>query len=390
MAQTGYTPILIYSSSTTTNAPAAGNLTNSTLGSELAINITDGKLFYKDNANAIQVIAWKTTPTTAGGTGLTSYTAGDLLYYATGTTLAKLAIGASTTVLTSSGSAPQWTAQSSLAVGTASNLKSNATTGVMQIVGPTAASTRVMTIPDANFLVARLDGAQTFTAAQTIEGTTQIFTVGSSAKKLYFYPDTSGEAITTKTLQNGAGIYFNDTLDSVHLLTGGAYRLSANTAGNVTVDTGNLIIGTSGKGINFTANTPQAGMTSQLLNWYEEGTWTPSASSTVGSITTYASGGTYTRVGRQVTVTAYVDLTNVGTAAGSMLISNFPFKNGGASGAGYLQQMGVARETGVTGATYAVLLVGNSTNGYISSLTGGAITWVSTYQYALSITYYTS
>jgi hypothetical protein len=114
MAQTGYTPILIYSSSTTTNAPAVGNLTNSTLGSELAINITDGKLFYKDNANAIQVIGWKTTPTTAGGTGLTSYTAGDLLYYATGTTLSKLAIGASGSWLGSSGTAPQWNAPAAL------------------------------------------------------------------------------------------------------------------------------------------------------------------------------------------------------------------------------------------------------------------------------------
>jgi hypothetical protein len=114
MAQTGYTPILIYSSSTTTNAPAAGNLTNSTLGSELAINITDGKLFYKDNANAVQVIAWKVTPTTAGGTGLTSYTAGDLLYYASGTTLTKLAIGASGRWLGSSGTAPQWNAPAAL------------------------------------------------------------------------------------------------------------------------------------------------------------------------------------------------------------------------------------------------------------------------------------
>ena len=110
MSQAGYTPILIYSSSTASNAPAAGNLTNSTLGSELAINITDGKLFYKDNANAIQVIGWKTTPTTAGGTGLTSYTAGDTLYYASGTTLSKLAIGASKTIMTSSGTAPQWSA----------------------------------------------------------------------------------------------------------------------------------------------------------------------------------------------------------------------------------------------------------------------------------------
>jgi len=238
MAQTGFTPIQLYYSSTTTNVPLAANLANG----ELAINITDGKLFYKDNANAVQVIGWKTTPTSAGGTGLTSYTAGDTVYYASGTALSKLAIGANTTVMTSSGSAPQWTAQSALSVGTASNLLSNATTGVMQITGPGAGTTRVMTIPNANFTVARLDGAQTFTAAQTIEGTTQIFTVGSSTKKLYFYPDSSGEAITTQTVQNGAGIYFNDTLDSVHLLTGGAYRLSANTAGNVIVETGNLLV----------------------------------------------------------------------------------------------------------------------------------------------------
>jgi hypothetical protein len=114
MAQTGFTPIQIYSSSTASAAPVAGSLTNSTLGSELAINITDGKLFYKDNANAIQVIAWKTTPTSAGGTGLTSYTAGDLLYYATGTALSKLAIGASGQYLSSTGSAPQWSAPAAL------------------------------------------------------------------------------------------------------------------------------------------------------------------------------------------------------------------------------------------------------------------------------------
>jgi hypothetical protein len=114
MAQTGFTPIQLYSTSTAAAAPSAGNLTNSTLGSELAINITDGKLFYKDNANAVQVIAWKVTPTTAGGTGLTTYTAGDLVYYASGSTFTKLAIGASGRYLSSTGSAPQWSAPGAL------------------------------------------------------------------------------------------------------------------------------------------------------------------------------------------------------------------------------------------------------------------------------------
>lgn len=48
--------------------------------------------------------------TSKGGTGVTSYTAGDLTYYASGSTFTKLAIGANNYVLTSSGSAPQWTA----------------------------------------------------------------------------------------------------------------------------------------------------------------------------------------------------------------------------------------------------------------------------------------
>jgi len=59
MAQTGYTPILIYGSSTAGNTPSASNLTNSTLGSELAINVADGKLFYKDSSGSVQVIGAK-------------------------------------------------------------------------------------------------------------------------------------------------------------------------------------------------------------------------------------------------------------------------------------------------------------------------------------------
>jgi hypothetical protein len=143
MAQTGFTPIQLYSTSTAAAAPVAGNLTNSTLGSELAINITDGKLFYKDNANAVQVIGWKTVPTTAGGTGLTTYTAGDLSYYATGTTFTKLAIGTVGQILTSTGSAPQWTTLSGVAVttfsaGTTGFTPNSATSGAITLAGTLA------------------------------------------------------------------------------------------------------------------------------------------------------------------------------------------------------------------------------------------------------------
>ena len=110
MAQTGFTPILIYSGTTGGQAPLAANLTNSTLGSELAINITDGKLFYKDNSNVVQVIGWKVVPATAGGTGQTSYAIGDILYADTTTSLAKLSDIATGNALISGGVgvAPSW------------------------------------------------------------------------------------------------------------------------------------------------------------------------------------------------------------------------------------------------------------------------------------------
>ena len=196
MAQTGYTPISLYYSATAAATPTAGNL----VSGELAINITDGKLFYKDNGGSVQVIGTKggvgsatntqvlynssglvagsanltfdgtklsvgnllnsgltaskpvftdanknlvstgTLATDQGGTGLSSYTAGDIVYYASGTTLTKLAIGAATTVLTSSGSAPQWTSLSGISVGTATNLAGGAAGSVPYQTGSGATS----------------------------------------------------------------------------------------------------------------------------------------------------------------------------------------------------------------------------------------------------------
>lgn len=103
MAQTGYTPIQLYYSSTTTNAPSAGNLADG----ELAINTADGKLFYKDNVGAVQVIAWKTTPVSAGGTGSTTLTANNVLLGNGTSALQVVAPGASGNVLTSNGTT--WT-----------------------------------------------------------------------------------------------------------------------------------------------------------------------------------------------------------------------------------------------------------------------------------------
>tara|TARA_R110000868_G_scaffold53725_1_gene168445 strand:- start:2023 stop:2535 length:513 start_codon:yes stop_codon:yes gene_type:complete len=95
--------------------------------------------------------------------------------------------------------------------------------------------------------------------------------------------------------------------------------------GNVTLSTGNLVQGTAAKGVNFTANTSAAGMISQLLNAYEEGTFTPSFTGlTVVGTPTYT--GRYTRVGRLVYFSVRIQsTTTTASTVGVTTMSTFPF-----------------------------------------------------------------
>jgi len=85
----------------------------------------------------------------------------------------------------------------------------------------------------------------------------------------------------------------------------------------------NFTQGTAAKGVNFTANTPAAGMTSQLLNWYEEGTWTPSDKS--GADLTFTNAfGYYTRTGNIVTLMGRVTFPATASGVG-VAIGGLPF-----------------------------------------------------------------
>ena len=67
MAQTNFTPILLYASSTPTNVPTAGNLTNSATGSEIAINIADKNLFFKDSGGSVNTVPIRQSGTSSNG-----------------------------------------------------------------------------------------------------------------------------------------------------------------------------------------------------------------------------------------------------------------------------------------------------------------------------------
>ena len=92
--------------------------------------------------------------------------------------------------------------------------------------------------------------------------------------------------------------------------------------GNVTVNTGNLIIGTSGKGIDFSASGNVGGMTSELLDDYEEGSFSPTLAN--GNNGYRFQQGTYTKIGNLVTFTAYIE-TSATPPSGNLVFGSLPF-----------------------------------------------------------------
>jgi hypothetical protein len=199
MAQAGYTPILIYSSSTTTNVPLAANLTNSTLGSELAINITDGKLFYKDNANAIQVIGWKVVPVSAGGTGLTATpTNGQLpIGNGTGYTLATLTAANGISITNASGAitiARSGASFSSAPVTATANY--SVTTTDTWIINNKSGSSLTVTLPAASTNSGRELTIQNYQAQTVISASSNVVPQGGGAAAAAILAASVGDSVT--------------------------------------------------------------------------------------------------------------------------------------------------------------------------------------------------
>lgn len=96
-------------------------------------------------------------------------------------------------------------------------------------------------------------------------------------------------------------------------------------SGDATLSTGNLVIGTSGKGIDFSATAGTG--TSELFSDYEEGTWTPAyTGSTTDPTVTYTNRtGRYTKIGRIVNVCGFIQATPTVAGVGVLQISGLPY-----------------------------------------------------------------
>jgi hypothetical protein len=96
---------------------------------------------------------------------------------------------------------------------------------------------------------------------------------------------------------------------------------------NLEIVDGNLKVA-SGHGIDFSATNDPGGMTSELLDDYEEGTWTP----TIGGNATYTNQvGTYVKVGRMVYAHWALTINAQGTGSNISAIDGLPYPSGVAS-----------------------------------------------------------
>jgi hypothetical protein len=174
MAQTNYTPIQLYYSTTAAAVPIAGNLASG----EFAVNITDGKLFYKDNAGVVQTLASKAgninvSSLSFGTTGLTPNTsttgsitvAGTLIPFNGGTgatTLTGYVYGNGTSAMTASTTIPNAGLANSTISGVSLGSNLNALTIGTGLSGSSYNGSSAVTVA-IDSTVSTLSGTQTLT-----------------------------------------------------------------------------------------------------------------------------------------------------------------------------------------------------------------------------------
>ena len=130
-------------------------------------------------------------------------------------------------------------------------------------------------------------------------------------------------------LDGAAHTYIREITDSVIQTVVGGVVSNTVEPGRATF-WGDIKMGTAGGGIDFSADGNAAGMTSEVLDDYEEGTWTPTlAGSTASPSVTYGhQNGYYTKIGRMVHLTFNVYITGVASnGSGTVYLSGMPFSS---------------------------------------------------------------
>ncbi len=149
----------------------------------------------------------------------------------------------------------------------------------------------------------------------------------TSADPFIRYTVSGGTADQSKwdvrAFNNSGGYFAIRTVNDANTVFTERMNIRAST-GDVTINTGNLVIGTAGKGIDFSAFANAAGMTSEVLSDYEEGTWTATIATESGSNYTIASQTCkYVKIGR--TCVIQVDISFSAEGSGTIAVIDLPF-----------------------------------------------------------------
>jgi len=141
------------------------------------------------------------------------------------------------------------------------------------------------------------------------------------------------------------------------------------TNSNVASFTSNGLAMASGKGIDFSADANASGMTSELLDDYEEGTWTPRIGDSSGNLATAntANSGTYTKIGNRVLLTGRVQTNSVAglTGTSSAFVTGLPFSIANSNGSRGGISVGYANNL-ASGGAYAISGYGENSDTRIS------------------------
>ena len=177
---------------------------------------------------------------------------------------------------------------------------------------------------DGNFVNLDVTGQST-TAALTVNTTDANHKISGGAGDIYtLYAGRSATDYYIGRDASGAILAVTGTAAPLLLKTNNTTRLNISTGGDVAVSTGNLVMSTSGSGIDFSATAGTG--TSELFDDYEEGVWT----SEVGGTATYGvNSARYTKIGRQVFATFDLNITTIGTGS-TTVITGLPFAVGDA------------------------------------------------------------
>ena len=167
----------------------------------------------------------------------------------------------------------------------------------------------------------------------------------------------AGETITTGSKNTILGIYTGNN-DSLDIRTASNYVVLSDGDGNrqITMKEGFTLaldsaVPNAGTGITFPA-TQSASSDANTLDDYEEGTWAYDFTATTGTITKSATfvNGFYTKVGRVVTITGFLQVLSVSSPTGSLTLTGLPFPIGSTG----------ARENYVGGGIFGTILATGS------------------------------